>query len=65
MTVDTGRPDIPALLDTISNDTAVRQWRNGLSVSVCGPVELAVEVREGVRRLRTRHQVGGVHLHEE
>ncbi|KLO15167.1 hypothetical protein SCHPADRAFT_871410 [Schizopora paradoxa] len=63
--VDTGRPDLPAILDTIANDAAVKQWRNGISVCVCGPVELAHKVRESVRKLRTRSQVGGVYLHEE
>lgn len=65
VTVEPGRPDIPAILNAVADDATVRQWRNGISVSVCGPVALAEEVRESVRQLRTRSQVGGVHLHEE
>ena len=65
--VQPGRPNLKKSLESMITCTSSVKGPNGVAVSVCGPVGLAAEVRETVRKVdsSTRSSVGGVELHEE
>lgn len=65
--IQPGRPNIKKSLDSVVMCTSSLKGPTGVAVCVCGPVELAAEVRETVRKADgpTRSSVGGIELHEE
>ena len=54
-------------LSMLMKCTSMLDKPSGIAVCVCGPIELAAEVREMVREVDgpDRSAVGGVELHEE
>lgn len=67
MEVQPGRPKLKTTIDSMIGRTSSVKGPTGVAVAVCGPVELAAEVREIVRKVDSsgRSSVGGVELHEE
>ena len=62
-----GRPNVKKTLDALIMSTATLKSPTGVAVCVCGPIGLAAEVRDVVRKVDgpSRSAVGGVELHEE
>ena len=62
-----GRPNVKKTLDALIMSTATLKGPTGIAVCVCGPIGLAAEVRDVVRKVDgpSRSAVGGVELHEE
>jgi len=65
--VQPGRPKLKNTIDSMIGRTSSVKGPSGVAVAVCGPVGLAAEVREIVRKVdgAGRSSVGGVELHEE
>lgn len=67
ITLIPGRPKFIKHLDGFVNSTLLGGGCSGVFVGVCGPVSLAADVSETVRRFNPalKAAVGGVEIHEE